>query len=380
MTESCRTRRDSDRDLAAIVAGATASAIFALWLAWFASGALEVVERSTTARLEFGGAVVRVEAPVGAALESLAVLPGDRVTSGQLLAKLDSRPLRDEAAELTDELASKEEEAANLSLQEGAEREIESAEVALYETERAHLEQKLAGEEQGLQFAGEEAARVAKLAGLGLYPELDRLRNQAALRQKENAVAVLRRDLERQRADHLTKDRQARARSERLTQQQVALAGEIASIRRRIEGLEHEIRERELRAPVAGTVGRALADPQGAFIEQGESVVEIASQSQVEVEAFFPVSALGRLRPGQPARVRLDLGESAESRPWQGIVQRIETEPSERGLRVQLKLADSGGSENSLRHGTPARVEVVVDRLSPFRWATRRFARFLEGD
>lgn len=367
------------RDRPRIAGGAIACVLFALWLLWFSNGSLAVVERATTARVAFGGAVVSVESPVGAALESLAVLPGDRVSAGQLLARLDSRPLRDETAELTEGLRSKEREAANLDEQARGELEIERAEEALYDSERAHLMQKLAGEEQALQFAQEEAARVTKLAGLGLYPELDRLRNQAALLQKENAVAILRRDLERQQADHFAKSRQSDARSERLKQQQVELAGEIAALRMQLEAHAHEIDERELRAPVAGTVGRSLAQSRGAFIAQGESVVEIAPDSRVEVEAFFPPSALGKLRPGQAARIHLDLGEATASPERQGRVERIETEAGERGLRVRLSLTDASRHHEELRHGTPARVDVVVAELSPLRWATRRVARILEG-
>ncbi len=347
------------------------------WAWWFTSARLDIVETSTAARLEFGGTVIEVQAPVGAALESLEVHTGDRVTAGQLLARLDARHLRDEAAELAEALRSKQLAAEGLALQVRTERELRHAEQRLHETESAHLQEKLAGDETALRFAREEAGRVARLTELGLYPELDRLRNQAALEQKESSAQVTRRDLERQRADHEAKAKQGAARAERLEQQRLAAAGEASALARQLEALEHEILERQLLAPASGTVGRALERPLGAFIAQGESLVELAPDTSAQVVAFFSPTVLGRVRAGQRARVRLELGDMVESTVWGAQVEQVETEPDERGVRVRLTLAGASAAFEALRHGTSAEVEVVVAEISPWRWAARRAARVL---
>lgn len=349
----------------------------ASWTWWFTSSLLDIVETSSAARLEFGGTVIQVQAPVGAVLESLEVRTGERVIAGQLVARLDARHLRDDATQLTEALLSRQMETAGLELQASTERGLRGAEERLYESETAHLREKLAGEESALRFALEEATRVAKLAELGLYPELDRLRNQAALLQKENSVQVIRRDLDRQRADHEARALQGAARAERLEQQRMASAGEEAAIRHRLDAIAHEILERQLRAPSSGTVGRSLEHPLGAYIPQGDSVVEIAPESGVQVVAFFPPKALGRLRAGQRARVRLDLGDLAARAVWSARVERVETEPDERGVRVHLTLTEANAVVEELRHGTSAQVEVVVAEMSPLHWAARRVARVL---
>lgn len=71
----------------------------------------------------------------------------------------------------------------------------------------------------------------------------------------------------------------------------------------------------EVRAPIAGTAGKPPKP--GQYVAAGALAMTLVVSDQVWVEANFPETDLTHVRPGQPARVRIDTFPGVE---WQGTV------------------------------------------------------------
>jgi membrane fusion protein (multidrug efflux system) len=70
--------------------------------------------------------------------------------------------------------------------------------------------------------------------------------------------------------------------------------------------LQHDSKLRTITAPVAGRIGEVKNIPVGTVIRPGEPVATIIPEGPPRVVAWFPASGVGRLRQGQPARLRPD--------------------------------------------------------------------------
>jgi multidrug resistance efflux pump len=95
------------------------------------------------------------------------------------------------------------------------------------------------------------------------------------------------------------------------------------------------------------------------------------------IAAFDPATALGRLAPGQSARMRLDGRDWATFGDLAGAVARVGAEPGEQALRVELQLAPSSGQRLMPHHGMTGAVEVAVERVSPATLVLRAIGRAL---
>ena len=80
---------------------------------------------------------------------------------------------------------------------------------------------------------------------------------------------------------------------------------------------------------------------------------------------FLPPAALGRIQPGQPARLRL------EGFPWTqygavaATVASVASEVRDGQVRVELAVHSDAASPIPLQHGLPGTIEVEVDHVSP---------------
>ena len=128
---------------------------------------------------------------------------------------------------------------------------------------------------------------------------------------------------------------------------------------------EREAERRSIRAPVAGRLGDVTPLQVGAVIREGDRLASIIPDGRVRVVAEFPPTALGRTRPGQPARLRLDGFPWLQYGRLSATVTRIASEPRERRVRVELALERAANLPNFLQHGLPVTVEVEVERVTP---------------
>ena len=95
------------------------------------------------------------------------------------------------------------------------------------------------------------------------------------------------------------------------------------------------------------------------------------------IVADFSPAALGRIQPGQPARLRL------ESFPWikygavRATVATVAREPSDGWLEVKLSIQPDPSTAVPLQHGQTGAVEVEVERVAPAALVLRAAGQLL---
>lgn len=144
--------------------------------------------------------------------------------------------------------------------------------------------------------------------------------------------------------------------------------------------LRRELERRQLRSPVTGRVGEIASLRAGSIVEQGERIGTVVPEGALRAVAdFLPHVALGRIRPGQPARLRL------RGFPWiqfgsiSARVVSVAGEAREDRIRVEFSVQVEPSSGIPRKHGLPGTVEVQVERVSPATLVFRAAGKFLAG-
>jgi multidrug resistance efflux pump len=113
-------------------------------------------------------------------------------------------------------------------------------------------------------------------------------------------------------------------------------------------------------------------------VQEGDRLAAIVPRGDLQVVADFPPpSALGRIQPGQPARLRL------EGFPWTqygslaATVSRVASEVRNGRVRVELSVDVDQASPIPLQHGLPGSVEVQVERVAPATLVLRTAGKLL---
>lgn len=350
------------------------------WSLWFVRARVAIYESSLEAHLEVAGAASPVDSPVEARVLGSHVELGQVVGEGDVLLELDAEALRLERAREQARLA------ALVPQSDALERQLAQDRHALQE-ELASLRASLV--EAGARRAAADALAALSLAERGQLERLvgqehvarveaDRIRAESDRRLAE--TEALRAAMER-----LGSERRAR-RSERLSQmarreqELAALRGQQAELAARLSELDQRIGLYSVRAPVRGRVGDLRPLRRGAMVAAGQRLLTLVPLDlPVRAVARFPARAIGRVRPGQPARLRM------EGFPWTKFgtlparVASVGSAPDAGGVRVELDILPGASSRIPRGHGMPGQVEVEVGRVSPATLALDATGRLLDG-
>jgi membrane fusion protein (multidrug efflux system) len=156
------------------------------------------------------------------------------------------------------------------------------------------------------------------------------------------------------------------------------LTGEIKTRTAIIERLKHEIHRRIIRAPASGRLGETASLQAGQFVREGDKLGAIVPDGGLRAIAeFAPSSALGRVQPGQRARLRLDGFPWTEYGQLEATVSRVASEPRQGVVRVELIVHSESAPLIPLQHGLPGQIEIAVERASPVEIALRAAGRLL---
>lgn len=235
-----------------------------------------------------------------------------RVAKGSLLFVLQSPGAADRAAELQTA------EAREASVRQGlanAQRKYESETLAAEEETRrlrerlAFLDRMLLLKKEQLSLTAEQAARAEKLHAEGLA-SLDE-QSDAQIRNSQTAMEMeqLKTDrretlsaIEKQR--HTDESRRSAFREEERT-----LLEQAGEARIKIEALRADAPggaagELAVTAPCDGTVLKLLVNSAGAFVQEGDTMAEVACTGErLQAELTVPQGGLSRIRPGQPVKL-----------------------------------------------------------------------------
>jgi len=355
---------------------AVAVALLAAWTGWFTLGSVRIFERSEAARIEVAGAPQAIQTPVSGTVLSADLRLGRTVAAGEVLVALDAR-----AEALALEEATRVREAADAQV-EYLQAELVAAGAATRDEQmaaRAALAEARARRREAdarVALAREEASGLTKLRESGHVGDIERLR--AATEAKTREASAEASELSAARLDWTqrttTSDRLAAIA--RLRREVARVEGEKKVAAATVEKLAHEIERRKLRSPVAGRIGEVMGLREGSVVHEGDRVATVVPDGELRVVAEFAQAAVGRLRRGQEARVRLTSFNWAEFGNLSAQVASVATEPQGGRIRAELRLLGAP-PRIPLQHGLAGVVDVEVERTSPATLVLRAAGRYL---
>ncbi len=333
------------------------------WIAWMLLAEVPVFQSTARARLEVLPAPSQVGAPLAGRVVRANLVVGARVAAGDVLVELDAGTQRVELARAKAQLAALDPELRSLDREIAAETTAVTAGDA---SGRAAVREQLArvrAADDDVAHAEAELARLAKLAESGATATMEVDRARAELAQKRAAREALGHAADALVATERERDAGRRARTAELERQRASIAGSLEAARAEIARLELELERHTVRAPVAGALGSVAMLQAGAMVAAGAPIATVVPDGELQVVADYGPIAIGRLAPGQPARVKLD------GFPWTrwgtvgAHVIRVASEVRDGAIRVEMTL--DPGATIPLAHGMTGSVEVEVERVSP---------------
>ena len=346
---------------------ALAAALALSWLVWLNWARLPVIETSDRARIEYESPPFAISAPVSGRVALSRLVLHERLRKGDVLLELDSTVETRHRAEVLVQIE-------NVSAQLRA---IEAELIARKGTLRAEQAEALAGMEaaEGRAKSAREKASQAELEAeryaqlRGKIAELELLRIESTARERSADLSSLRLEAARAERQVLMRRRLGRLQLAELQSEKTRALGELASARANLETLTADIERRVVRAPYDGTIAAVRPVAQGSLLTAGEGVGTLLPDSPLHVVALLdPASALGRVKPGDAAWLRLHgFPFTQYGRLPLRVVHRA-NELSDGLVRIELAIVSSAGRSSfpvPISHGMPGSVDIAVESLTP---------------
>lgn len=341
--------------------------LLAGWAAWFFGAELSVYAVSEHARLEVDHESHPVETRVSGQVVATSLELGRIVREGDVLVELDADPIRLQLREREAERDGLRRQILALQSEIGAQRqalqEARQAEgSALLEAEARSDEAKAAR-----TLAEAEASQVGRLHDQGLVSTQDRDRAAAEAEQKRASADATEKALSRLGLDLRFEQSEKRARIAELTRDAEELTAKLGSLDAVIERLEYELDHHLVKAPVSGELGEVVPLAVGTVVSAGDQIAAVVPSGEIRIVAeLSPPQALGRVRPGQPALLRLTGFPWVQYGAVPAVVTRVATETQNGRIRVELGIDhESPSFPVPLQHGLPGTIEIVVEQATP---------------
>lgn len=381
-TPFTRTLKSLDSDsFGWTVAGIAAAAALAAGCAlWMALAPLTLYEVTNAARIEVNDAVYPVASPVAGRVIRSELAIGREVKEGEVVVEIDSADVQLDIREQQARQEALRAQAEALRAQIDAEQRAREQETQAGRLGREENQAEAREADAKALHAENEQRRLQQLYESRLISERDYQQGVAdaqRLRAGAQAKAIA---VDRAGQEQLTGDKDRVARIRGFESQIAGLESQIPTLDATIARLKNEVERRLVRAPTSGKLGEAATLRPGAVVKEGDKLGAIVPSGRLAVVAqFAPEAALGRIRNGQPARVRLD------GFPWiqYGVVTarvtQVAGEVRNGTVRVEMAIDPAMARGIPLQHGLPGSVEVEVERATPWtllmRHAGRRWAQ-----
>ncbi len=356
----------ADRGLKSAAALSIASALLGAWTIWALVARVTRYEISDSARLEVTGSAYPVQANATGRLVASGLVLGREVQAGDVLAELDSEEERLKLKEERARLASLQPQLTALRAQMSSESEGRSddQQVLRFSAEAARAQYKEASAQA--QLATQQAERAGRLHAEGILSDADAQRAQADAQSKREAAENLRVAISRLQPEMQVHERDRDVRLKQIQVEMAKLEGDAATSNATMRRLESDIERRRILAPITGRLAECAALRPGAHISEGQQLGVILPGGRLQVVAEFePSAALGKVRAGQPAVVRLQGFPWAHYGTISAQVSRVADEIRDGKVRVELAVISAANARIPYQHGLPGSVEVEVERISP---------------
>jgi multidrug resistance efflux pump len=341
--------------------------LLAAWVCWLLYARIPVYAESDDGRFESLASARPVSVELTGRVATSSLVVGALVGRGDTLividADVDSLTIEEHRKQIKEFLLR----------ERGLDRQIEAEQRSLLQTTNGALssrQEAVARSEQAsieAHLAQTEADRLTSLAKRAPVSEeeLGRARARAGAASAGALAARLAAERVLTNAAVDSADRVARIREHETAR--IQLQGERRVEEARISTLGMASAQHVVRAPVAGRVGEFANFPVGSLVHAGDRLATIIpADSSLQIVAEFPSQLIGRIRAGQPARLRLD------GYPWTRFgsvaarVDRVATEPVLGKVRVELRVAPGNAPSLPLQHGLTTNVEIQLERVSPW--------------
>jgi multidrug resistance efflux pump len=216
------------------------------------------------------------------------------------------------------------------------------------------------------RYAVQELGRMKVLRGEGLVPERDYQKALAESQRTQSAAESLKLSLVRMQDEQNTRDRDRAATLDQLHAQIARIEGQMRGSAAAVMRLNVQADRYVVRAPTNGRLGEAAVLRAGSVVQPGQRLgVIVPSGRLIAVAQFTPASAIGRVRPGQKARLRLDGFPWAQYGTVDASVLQVANEIRDGAVRVELAVVPAGNGRIKLEHGLPGSVEIAVEDVTP---------------
>jgi adhesin transport system membrane fusion protein len=233
---------------------------------------------------------------------------------------------------------------------------------------------------QGQTLADRELAMIAPLVAKGIEPQVEQLRAQSAVDQARGARASA--DLAVRRAGSGVSEAQAELRGVRdrfraqAIEQLTLTHGELAQQAPTLPALQDRVTRTEVRAPISGTVNRVLVATVGGTVRPGEPLVEIVPKGDtLVIEAEVKPADIAFIHKGQKAFIKLSAYDYSVYGGMDGVVDRISPDATidektgESHFTIQVRttgkqLRSADGMVLPIGAGMQAEVDVLGHKRS----------------
>lgn len=334
------------------------------WMAWLLFARVTVYASTDQARVEVAQAVYPVEAAVSGRVKKGSLKLGRRVEKGDWLVELEADPEQLRLSQEQSHQQALETQLQNLRGQLSAELEALGQErrggEAVVEQARARLVEA----QESAKFAAQELQRDRDLFKQGLTAEIELQRSISNAKQKSAEAEASATAVQQASSLQLSTGGEHRARIEAVKTEIAQVEGEVAASETIQRELQHEIAAYRIEAPSAGRLGSIVSIKPGAYIRQGDRLATIIPDGRLRIVAEFePHTVIGRVKPGQSARLRLSGFPWTQYGSIQATVISVGSEVRDGRVRVELEPRSNG--EMRLQHGLPGTLEVAIDYVSP---------------
>jgi membrane fusion protein (multidrug efflux system) len=380
-TPFSRTTRSLAHDSStyAVIAWLIGGFLLTSWLAWFCFASLTVYEISSKARLEVNHSAHPIAALVADKIVATPISLGQEVKAGEVLIELDSSNeklrLQEEESRLKalpPQIASIDKQIAGLGQAKSKDHQA-----ALAAVQSARSRQQEA--DSAVAFAKDNERRITEMSDA--IPQIEALRARAESQKLSSARDALGSEIHRLEMDAQTRIHQEQAEIENLKRESARLSGEIETTQATIARLKQDIEQHLIRAPANGQIGELAPLQIGTYVAVGDKLGTVVPQSELSIGAYFPpASVLGRIHPGQAARMRLDGFPWAQFGTIPAKVSRVGAEIRDNQVRVEFTPELAADSKIILQHGLPGTIEVSIEQISPALMVLRSAGQLLSDN
>ncbi len=357
---------------------AIAALLLGAWGTWAAVAQVSLFEVTNNARLEVDRAIYPVEAPIAGKVISVWLTMDREVKPGDALFEIEADSEQLQLQEERARLSTVTPEIRGLYDQIDAEQNALNAESKQYDATIEEARAEMRAAESPAQFASEDEKRLQSLYSQGLIAEREYSRGRFDTKQKRTGVEKLQLSIGRLETERQTKASERRTRIEKLRADVTHLQGQMSTSKKTIDRLAYEVTRRTIRANVAGKLGEVAQLRTGAYVTQGQRLGAIVPVGRLAIVAEFPpAAAIGRIRAGQLAEMRLQGYPWAQFGTIHAKVATVASEIRNGTVRVDLEVSAAPHSAIPMQHGLPGSIEVQVEKITPAALVMRNAGRML---